>query len=163
MIALEACLILETITAIPLSGAHSCLAQDSAQQLRARRARRTAAATARRRSWGEAWRNTVEVPPPTPPPPRQSPFFHAYKLDYCTNKLLYTVYNLGLWNWVNFCLFVYGGLTWQWSFLNFGRLRTFIVLIGYKDKLMLNQQAYVFKAVFLAYICGKSIILKMNP
>ena len=46
MIALEACLILETITAIPLSGAHSCLAQDSAQQLRARRARRTAAATA---------------------------------------------------------------------------------------------------------------------
>ena len=32
MIALEACLILETITAIPLSGAHSCLAQDSAQQ-----------------------------------------------------------------------------------------------------------------------------------
>ena len=37
MIALEACLILETITAIPLSGAHSCLAQDSAQQLRARR------------------------------------------------------------------------------------------------------------------------------
>ena len=39
MIALEACLILETITAIPLSGAHSCLAQDSAQQLRARRGR----------------------------------------------------------------------------------------------------------------------------
>ena len=90
-------------------------------------------------------------------------FFHAYKLDYCTNKLLYTVYNLGLWNWVNFCLFVYGGLTRQWSFLNFGRLRTFIVLIGYKDKLMLNQQTYVFKAVFLAYICGKSTILKMNP
>ena len=90
-------------------------------------------------------------------------FFHAYKLDYCTNKLLYTVYNLGLWNWVNFCLFIYGGLTWQWSFLNFGRLRTFIVLIGYKDKLMLNQQAHLFKAVFLAYICGKSTILKMNP
>ena len=50
MIALEACLILETITAIPLSGAHSCLAQDSAQQLRARRARRSAAATELRRS-----------------------------------------------------------------------------------------------------------------
>jgi hypothetical protein len=45
MIALEACLILETITAIPLSGAHSCLAQDSAQQLRARRARRSTVAT----------------------------------------------------------------------------------------------------------------------
>ena len=70
MIALEACLILETITAIPLSGAHSCLAQDSAQQLRARRARRTAAATRRRRSSGEARRNTAEVPPPTPPPRR---------------------------------------------------------------------------------------------
>ena len=54
MIALEACLILETITAIPLSGAHSCLAQDSAQQPRARcarrSARRSAAATELRRS-----------------------------------------------------------------------------------------------------------------
>ena len=76
-------------------------------------------------------------------------FFHAYKLDYCTNKLLYTVYNLGLWNWVNFCLFVYGGLTWQWSFLNFGRIRTFIVLIAYKDKLMLNQQAYTANVLYV--------------
>ena len=92
MIALEACLILETITAIPLSGAHSCLAQDSAQQLRARRARRTAAATELRRSaaqhgGGAATNATAAV---------AVSFFHAYKLDYCTNKLLYTVYNLGL-------------------------------------------------------------------
>ena len=96
MIALEACLILETITAIPLSGAHSCLAQDSAQQLRARRARRTAAATATvtalRRSaaqhGGGAATNAIAAAAVS--------FFHAYKLDYCTNKLLYTVYNLGL-------------------------------------------------------------------
>ena len=94
MIALEACLILETITAIPLSGAHSCLAQDSAQQLRARRARRTAAATATklRRSaaqhGGGAATNATAAAAVS--------FFHAYKLDYCTNKLLYTVYNLGL-------------------------------------------------------------------
>ena len=96
MIALEACLILETITAIPLSGAHSCLAQDSAQQLRARRARRTAAAAAatatkHRRSaaqhGGGAATNATAA---------AVSFFHAYKLDYCTNKLLYTVYNLGL-------------------------------------------------------------------
>lgn len=92
MIALEACLILETITAIPLSGAHSCLAQDSAQQLRARRARRTAAATELRRSaaqhGGGAATNATAAAAVS--------FFHAYKLDYCTNKLLYTVYNLGL-------------------------------------------------------------------
>ena len=92
MIALEACLILETITAIPLSGAHSCLAQDSAQQLRARRARRTAAATELRRSaaqhGGGAATNAIAAAAVS--------FFHAYKLDYCTNKLLYTVYNLGL-------------------------------------------------------------------
>ena len=97
MIALEACLILETITAIPLSGAHSCLAQDSAQQLRARRARRTVAATAAatvlRRSaaqhGGGAATNAIAAAAAVS-------FFHAYKLDYCTNKLLYTVYNLGL-------------------------------------------------------------------
>ena len=95
MIALEACLILETITAIPLSGAHSCLAQDSAQQLRARRARRTVAATATvlRRSaaqhGGGAATNAIAAAAAVS-------FFHAYKLDYCTNKLLYTVYNLGL-------------------------------------------------------------------
>ena len=98
MIALEACLILETITAIPLSGAHSCLAQDSAQQLRARRGRNDGAqekrgATRRRcrhqlhRRGGAATNATAAA---------AVSFFHAYKLDYCTNKLLYTVYNLGL-------------------------------------------------------------------
>ena len=79
MIALEACLILETITAIPLSGAHSCLAQDSAQQLRARRGRNDASElrrSAAQHGGGAATNSTAaEVPPPTPPPPRQSPFF----------------------------------------------------------------------------------------
>ena len=88
MIALEACLILETITAIPLSGAHSCLAQDSAQQLRARRGRNDGAqekrgATRRRcrhqlhRRGGAATNATAAA---------AVSFFHAYKLDYCTNK-----------------------------------------------------------------------------
>lgn len=132
MIALEACLILETITAIPLSGAHSCLAQDSAQQLRARRARRTAAATVAtelRRSAAVSFFSCIQIRLLHEQAALHGVQFGPLKLG----QLLFVC----LWR-----------LDMAMVILNFGRLRTFIVLIGYKDKLMLNQHAYVFKAVF---------------
>ena len=65
MIALEACLILETITAIPLSGYSSAWLRTQLLSSRGARARGGGSLL----------------------------FFHAYKLDYCTNKLPYTVYH----------------------------------------------------------------------